>query len=279
MWPKRFAKVFAEFAHDLRGSARLTADTRSFLRLGLDFALARLLWLIPSLLNGLREIRLRGDIRISYRLNRGDLHSIREIWFQEAYWLPFDPPEGVLLDLGANIGMASVWLAKRFSFTEVISVEPDPQNAALVGHNLELNEIKRRVVQAAIGPREGTAKFAFSEVSNLGKLDPNGSPVLMTSVDAILKTFTVNRFSLIKIDIEGGERDLFQAPANWLECTDSIIIEFHDTVDCSRVSELVKSKGFKYIPAHSLPGDNMDCFLRKETCAPESQRMSGTKRL
>jgi len=219
----------------------------------------------------LREVRFRDDIRIGYRLNRGDLHSIREIWFQDAYWLPFDAPQGVLLDLGANIGMASVWLAKRSSFTEVIAVEPDPRNAALVRHNFELNGISGHVVEAAVGPTEGTALFQFSELSNLGKLGQNGVPVSMTSVDAIIKKFAVNRFPLIKIDIEGGERDLFDGPTNWLGCTDSIIIELHGVDECSRIPELVKSAGFQYIPAHSLASDNMDCFIRKETCALKAQ--------
>ena len=70
----------------------------------------------------MREVRLRGDIKIRYRLNKGDLHSIREIWLEEAYRLPFEDPSGVLLDLGANIGMASLWLAKSYSFMQMIAV-------------------------------------------------------------------------------------------------------------------------------------------------------------
>jgi len=272
MRPVQIVAVLGTLACDLRDSVRLCADAQSLLRLSLDFALSRLLWLLPRRAhNRLREVRLRSDIRIRYRLNRGDLHSIREIWFREAYWLPFDVPQGVLLDLGANIGMASVWLAKRFSFTQVIAVEPDPRNAELVRYNLELNGIRGHVVEAAIGPEEGTAKFEFSEVSNLGRLAQNGSLVLVTSVDAIIKKFAVTRFALIKIDIEGGERDLFDGPTDWLERTDSIVIEFHGTVDCSRIPALVASEGFQYIPAHSLPGDNMPCFIRKETCALRAQ--------
>jgi hypothetical protein len=84
----------------------------------------------------------------------------------------------------------------------------------------------------------------------------------MISVDTIIKKFKVTSFGLIKIDIEGGEQDLFGGPTDWLTCTEAIIIEFHSTVDHLRIAELISSHGFKYIPAHSLVPENMDCFAR-----------------
>lgn len=249
---------------DLRASVRLGADAQSRLQLSKDFALSRFIALVPrGKRNRLRDVRLRGDIRIRYRLNKGDLHSIREIWFEEAYRLPFGDPSGVLLDLGANIGMTSIWLSKRFSFTEVIAVEPDPNNAALVRQNLELNGISGQVLEAAVGPREGSAQFEFSELSNLGKLSANGWLVPTISVDTIIKRFEVTRFALVKIDIEGGEQELFDGPTEWLASTDAIIIEFHPTnVDYPRLTKLVSSRGFRYIPANSVFPGNMDCFKR-----------------
>lgn len=258
--------ALSTFVRDLRGSVRLAADTRSCFRLSIDFALSRFIGLVPrGQRNRLREIRLRADIKIRYRLNKGDLHSIREIWLEEAYRLPFDVLSGILLDLGANIGMTSVWLSKRFPFTEVIAVEPDPDNAVLVRQNLELNGISGQVLRAAIGPREGTARFEFSESSNLGRLAEKGSLVPMIGVDTIIKTFAVKRFALVKIDIEGSEQELFDGPTAWLARTDAMVIEFHPTiVDYPRLTRLVSSHGFKYIPAHSVFPGNMDCFTRVE---------------
>jgi FkbM family methyltransferase len=262
MLPSRFITVLSAFVSDLRASFRLAADARSRFRLSMDFALSRLLGLVPTgQRNCVREVRLRGDIKIRYRLNKGDLHSIREIWFEEAYRLPFEDPSGVLLDLGANIGMTSLWLAKRYPFTQVIAVEPDPNNAVLVRQNLELNGIAAQVLEAAIGPMEASARFEFSEFSNLGRLSETGSLVPVISVGTIIQRFAVTRFALIKIDIEGGEQELFDGPTEWLARTDAIIIEFHPTiVDYPRLTRLVSSHGFRYIPAHSVFPGNMDCF-------------------
>ena len=260
----RFVTLLNTLASDVRASMRLTADLRSRFRLITDFVLSRLIDLVPrGRRDRVREVRLHGDIRIRYRLNKGDLHSIREIWFQEVYRLPFAGPSGVLLDLGANIGMTSVWLAKRFSFQQVIAVEPNPNNAALVRQNLELNRIPGQVLEAAIGPKEGVARFDPSELSNLGRLSRDGSLLVpMISVDAIIEKFAVASFALIKIDIEGGEQDLFDGTTGWLARTEAIIMEFHPTVDHLRIIAVVRAHGFKYIPAHSLIPENMDCFTR-----------------
>ena len=269
MRPRRFKTVLNTLVSDLRESVRLTADARSRFRLVTDFALSRLIGLTPrGQRNRVREVRLRAGIKIRYRLNKGDLHSIREIWFQQAYRLPFPDPSGVLLDLGANIGMTSLWLAKNYSITRVIAVEPDPANAALVRQNLEVNGIAGEVLEAAIGPKELMARFEFSEHSNLGKLSERGSLVPMISVGRIIQKFDITRVALIKIDIEGGEQELFNGPTEWLACTDAIIIEFHPTIIDDRLTRLVTSQGFKFIPAHSLFPDNMACFIRVK---PESR--------
>lgn len=265
MSPKMLATAVKTLVRDLQASVMLGADARSRSRLGVDLVLSRFIALFPrEWRNRVREVRLRGEIKIRYRLNKGDLHSIREIWFQHAYWLPFNVASGVLLDLGANIGMTSVWLAKRFGFTRVIAVEPDPDNAVLLAWNLKLNGITHEVVEAAVGAKDGTSRFEFSEISNLGRLSETGSLVPVISVDTIISKFGLTNVSLMKVDIEGGEEQLFNGDAGWPARTRAIIIEFHPNVDCSRIVSLMDSKGFQFIPAHSLVPDNMPCFTREE---------------
>jgi FkbM family methyltransferase len=264
MRPSKFVAIFKGVFRDWRSSAKFSADARSFFRLSIDFVLSRIVRILPKeQYNRPRQVFLRDGIKICYRLNKGDLHSIREVWFDEAYRLPFEDTSGILLDLGANIGLTSLWLAKRYPFKKLIAVEPDPNNAFLVRQNLTLNGIAGFVLEAAIGPKDGTARFKFSKVSNLGRLDENGSLVPMICVNSIVNNFGVDRFGLIKIDIEGAEKDLFGGPTEWLERTDAIIIEFHPAcVDDSSLTRLVTSRGFKYIPAKSVFPENMDCFTR-----------------
>src|SRR4051794_22115217 len=122
--------------HELRGGFELTADVPSFLRFASDVFLSRLIGRVPlPNSNRDRAIRVRGGIELHYRLNRGDLQSIREVWIDEVYRLPFDVTPEVLVDLGANIGLTSLWLARRYGCRTVIAVEPSPDNARLARLN------------------------------------------------------------------------------------------------------------------------------------------------
>jgi FkbM family methyltransferase len=263
---RKLITVARSFKDDVRGTISVADGLRSRSRLILDFALSRLIVLLPaSRRNRPRQVRLRGDIHIRYRLNKGDLHAIREIWFQECYRLPFSDPAGVLLDLGANIGMTSLWLAKKYPLTHVIAVEPDPANAALARQNLAANGIAANVLEAAIGPADGSGRFAASEHSISGKMSEEGVPVPVVSVGTIIQKFAVRNFALVKIDIEGGEQPLFDGAADWLQHVDAIIIEFHpEIVDYPRLTKFVSSQGFRYIPANSSFPDNADCFVRED---------------
>lgn len=259
---KRFVSGFFHIMREWRACARLCADPQSALRLGLDFALSRFLLISrENRVGRIRKVRFKGGVQLCYRLNKGDLHSIREVWFDEAYRLPFDDPSGTLLDLGANIGLTSVWLAKKYPIDRVIAVEPDRSNAILARRNLELNAIKSEVLEAAIGPHEGTARFESSQVSNLGRLSEKGVPVAIIAVDTILEKSACSRLGLVKIDIEGGEQQLFDGPIDWLDCTGAIIIEFHPAlVDYSRIIKAIASRHFTYIRSNSVFPNNMDCF-------------------
>jgi len=259
---KRFVSVFLAIVREWRACARLCADRRSALRLGFDFVLSRFLLISTEARVGrIRKIRFQGGVQLCYRLNKGDLHSIREVWFDEAYRLPFEDPSGTLLDLGANIGLTSVWLAKKYPIGRVIAVEPDSNNAALARRNLQLNAIQSEVFEAAIGPQEGTARFEFSNISNLGKLSEKGVQVAMITVDTILEKSACPKLGLVKIDIEGGEQQLFDGSLDWLKRTNAIIIEFHPSlVDHSRIIKTIESHDFTYIRSNSVFQNNMDCF-------------------
>jgi Methyltransferase FkbM domain len=52
----------------------------------------------------------------------------------------------------------------------------------------------------------------------------------MTSVPQILVDFPPGEYSplILKVDIEGGEKELFSGECNWLEQIPVVIIELHD---------------------------------------------------
>jgi FkbM family methyltransferase len=244
-----------------------TADVRSLFRFASDQFLVRLgpVARIPSL-NAERSIRLRDGAKLFYRLNRGDIQSIKEVYLNEVYRLPFSTKPGVLVDLGANIGMASLWLARKYGYSTIIAVEPSRSNAHLSRTNLRKNGLKAQVIEAAAGPTDGLALFEESEASNLGHIGPKGGPVKMLSMQSILGNLPDGVFvDLVKLDIEGGEEPLLSGNLEWLNRIRAIIVEFHPgIVDCPKLATILQNAGFRYIKAGTAHKDSMDCFVRAD---------------
>lgn len=251
---------------------RLGDGLRSRLRMAWDVWLLRLRFIVPES-NTARDVCCQGNARLRYRLNRGDLQGLREVWCNKVYRLPFDGHTGTLVDLGANIGLTSVWLQRAYRFDRIIAVEPDPANAALVRENFALNDIRAEVIEAAVGPADGTACFSRNASSNLGHVvngwqasAHDGVQVPMVSMDTILgKLPEAAEIDVLKLDIEGGEAALLlEGSRAWLARVSTIIAELHpEVVDCDELVRYLESQGFDHIPPNSVFPENMTAFVRR----------------
>jgi FkbM family methyltransferase len=169
------------------------------------------------------------------------------------------------VDLGANIGMTSLWLASRYDIKEVFCVEPDKSNCEVLRKNLTANKIPHQILESAVGSADGTARFRSNDASNLGRIDKEGSEVPLISMETILsRKLDGNMIDLLKIDIEGGEQELLSnGDLGWLRSVREIIIEFHpDCVDYPGLTSLLQKAGFKYSASNELFPGSMDYFIR-----------------
>ena len=87
------------------------------------------------------------------------------------------PP--VVLDLGANIGLFSLWVARRWPGARVIAVEPLERNVAALRRNLALALAPDRVeiVAAAATTADGEVTFGGGAFTNGRVLDAGAGTV------------------------------------------------------------------------------------------------------
>jgi FkbM family methyltransferase len=259
-WPARVG----DFLVELRGAARFAPASR--LRYCVDAVLYRLLRLLPSTASEcVRTIRLRDGTLLSYRRNRGDIQSLRDIWLLPTYEPPFAGRVDVVVDLGANIGFATLYFARRLGARTCVAVEPDAGNARLLRRNLEQNGIRATVLEAAVGAADGTATFAAAQESNLGRLTDtaDGTPVPVVSMRTVLQGLDSGRIDLLKIDIEGAERDLFTGDTAWLDRVDAIMMEFHaDAAAPEPILACIEGHGLRHIAGNSVQAGTTDAFVR-----------------
>jgi FkbM family methyltransferase len=135
----------------------------------------------------------------------------------------------VILDLGANIGAASIYFAATWPAARIVAVEPATDNFELLADNTA-PFANIPIVHAAVASRDGHAaivdsraeKWAYrTEISEAGGIKAVSVPSLLASIE------TAAPF-IAKIDIEGAEAELFSAAADWAGQFALLIIELHD---------------------------------------------------
>lgn len=259
-------KSVRAYIRDVRRMGELAANRASLARYAVDRFLSMLLGriLVPGR-KQLRRIHLQSGVCLNYRLDRGDMQAIREVWLDGAYRLPSEGKRKVLVDLGANIGLASLWLARRYGCETIVAVEPVPANALLTRLNLERNGIGARVVECAVGATDGKAMFEERAESNLGHISTTGREVSLISMPSLLQKFIPETMvDLLKIDIEGGEEAVLGgSQTQWLDRIQEIIVEFHPTiVNYPALVGVLQKAGFEYLAAGTAFPGSMDYFRR-----------------
>lgn len=265
---------------DLLGAARIAADIPSCLRLIMDFLLYRpMRFFRPPGLNRERKVRLRAGVEVTYRLNRGDIWALHEVWIREIYRLPDDHPRSVIVDLGANIGLAALYLATRHRCSRLIAVEPVPANAELARRNLERNRICAQVLCAAAGPEDGIACLRETDSSTNSTIAFIAAPaaeaartVAVVGMPSVLRALPPGAsIDLIKMDIEGSEEALLRGDTSWLQRVRALIVEFHPHLtDPSPLIPVIEASGMKRMSPHTATPEIV-LFVRRDEPAATSR--------
>lgn len=165
----------------------------------------------------------------------------------------------LIIDAGANIGAASVYFAINFSQARIVAIEPEASNFAVLQKNVA--GLNVRCVHAALASSPGFARVVDPGDGHWGfrtetSADSSGVP-RVTIPDIYAQELGPNVFPfLVKLDIEGGEADLFSANTEWFDQTPFVMIELHDWL----LPKGGTAAGFLKIVA----GKNRDFLIRGE---------------
>jgi FkbM family methyltransferase len=266
----RVRLTFVGLRREFTATWRLAADRRSFARFmadGLGYRAQRI-WHLGG--NRRRVMRFADGTELTYRVNRGDVRAIAEVWLSGAYELPFPLEVRTVIDMGANIGTAAVWFVRHLGAERVVAVEPVADNAELARANLARTDAEAEVIVAAVGPAPGTARFELSPDSTLGRLGGDGIEVPVVTPQALVDRLPRDEpIDLVKIDVEGAEQELFDVDLAWLERVRCVVIELHgDRVDWRSITSKLTDAGFTHYPIAAAdlyrgPTDIMAAFLRQ----------------
>ncbi len=170
---------------------------------------------------------------IYLRKNSKDLETFEEIFLTNLYntQLPFEPK--TIVDAGANVGLASLFFKLKYPNSDIVAVEIESNNAKEIKKNtngfsnfelIEKAMYNKKSFFKIEDPYNATNSFQIREVNENEKYD-----IESVTLDEIITTKNWDTIDILKIDIEGAEKQLFESNyENWLPKTKVIMIETHD---------------------------------------------------
>lgn len=139
-----------------------------------------------------------------------------------------------IVDLGANIGFSVLHFKAKFPDAQIIALEPEKHNYdQLVKNVKEFSNVE--CLQNAIWYTKKNLGIFDSGLGEYGYQVVESNQKLVGSVDAITMNDIITRYNLktidiLKIDIEGAEKELFTHNyESWLPKVRCIVIELHDS--------------------------------------------------
>ncbi|KFM22220.1 putative RNA methylase ral function prediction only protein [Marine Group I thaumarchaeote SCGC AAA799-B03] len=170
----------------------------------------------------------------------GDYWPYAEVIIADIY-SKFDlRSDDIVLDLGANIGLFTVKISNKVK--KVISIEPEPENFSILKKNVDMNGLTNVVlVNQALSDKKKVVKIenigVESKISNLG------NEIQADTLDNILSEKNISNPTIIKMDIEGEEKAVFES-TKILKSVREIIVEVHGDENRESVLKILKKNGF-----------------------------------
>jgi len=136
----------------------------------------------------------------------------------------------LIVDCGANMGLAARYFAHDYPEARVIAIEPDEANVRQA--RLNNDPVHVEVRQAAVGSAAMRGRIVDLGLGNnaLRVEADAGGTLEIVSLNSILADAERDGLApfLVKIDIEGFEHELFSRNVEWVERFPVLVIELHD---------------------------------------------------
>jgi FkbM family methyltransferase len=138
----------------------------------------------------------------------------------------------LILDLGANIGLMTLYFAKNWSKARIIAVEPDERNFQLLKANVEDISNVTPIMGAAASedgavqianPHDEAWALRTERVKSMGH-----NSIKAYSIRTLMGLAPEAQPFIVKMNIEGFERELFSRGTDWINSFPIIIVGLHD---------------------------------------------------
>lgn len=169
--------------------------------------------------------RLFGEIEVIGFSGFSEYHSCASYVSEDEYEFlsQQEMSEGVIVDVGANLGVFSLLLAKQHPHREVHAFEPSPSTFQALKKNISHNGVDNVVAnEKAVGDVDEWTSFQADPESRAtarfsGESSAHAVEVSCVQLDTYLEQHDVDRVAFLKVDVEGFEMSVFRGARSLLK--------------------------------------------------------------
>jgi FkbM family methyltransferase len=158
------------------------------------------------------------------------------------------------IDLGANIGLASIFFANHYSDLNIIAIEPFKENVEMAEINMKANKLKDyKIIHGGVW--NSNIRLSLNRNFRDGKewgislIENSAGEIEGFLLEQLLKDLILP-IDFLKIDIEGAEARLFEDyhyAAGFLKKVKCLAMEIHDEFNCrNTIYARLKENDFIY---------------------------------
>jgi FkbM family methyltransferase len=158
-----------------------------------------------------------------------------------------------IIDCGANIGLSIREFSKMFPLAAIIAVEPDSDNLRMLHLNTKDSPSKLNIIPGAVWSKkcdlqianrtDGAASYQVTEIEtkqelakiisetdsqNIKQHAIQEATIKATTVNAIVHDHQIDEILIIKLDVEGSQKEIFSADTTWMKKVSLTLIELDD---------------------------------------------------
>jgi FkbM family methyltransferase len=194
----------------------------------------------PILASGISVVIPDTNHTVSLRLGGSDIPTFEQIFVHCEYDSPNLPAAAdTIVDLGANVGLATVFFGLKYPAARILAVEPEAGNFAAMSLNAAALGDRVRKQHAAVWVNDGAINLHTEDddgaplgawgVQVSDRRAKSGQFVNCHTMKTLLDQAGFTTVDILKVDIEGAELEIFsQGAAGWLPRINLIIVETHD---------------------------------------------------
>jgi len=197
--------------------------------------------------------KLKNNARYFARAGTSDFEIINEIYVVKEYnkLLKYIKEGSVVIDIGSQIGVFSIFAAKRAKNIRVYAYEPFSENFEMLKENIKLNKLQKKVILFKLGVsgKKGKRELILCEENTGGHGfycdGKNKVEIETTTLKDIFETNKIKSCDFLKMDCEGAEYEIiYKTPKKYLKKIKSISMEYHKNDNINKLKRFLEEKGF-----------------------------------